>query len=132
VAEFDSKLTELQDVISLFLDSTITVTVENSAEVKAKTDQAKKNALVLLKSNLAVSAAEAVRSHELVLDRAVSSFNKELEGHQSRMSKRLLEVRDVLGDKLISMRMGKEAEIRDAQLLDREVAMQLNFFLCLR
>ena len=37
------------------------------------------------------------------------------------MSKRLLEARDGLGDKLIAMRLGKEAHVRNTLSLEREV-----------
>ena len=64
----NDKLTELQDVLAFFLDSTITVTVENSAEVKGKAEKAKRAALELLAKTMAAAMGETVEAHEAMLD----------------------------------------------------------------
>jgi hypothetical protein len=116
-----SRLTKLQDVLAFFLDSTVTVTVENSASVKEKAQEAKQEALGLLASSVQVALEENNEAHASMLDSVVGCFNKELEGHQGRMSRRLLEARDVMGDKLIAMRQGKELQVGHALTLERQV-----------
>ena len=56
-----------------------------------------------------------------VMKSLLESFDKELEAHQGRTAKHLLQVKHLLQDKLESMRLSKSVELRDKNALEKEL-----------
>lgn len=140
--ELIASLSSIQDnlvgTVEHFLNTTITITLEDNQRLREQALSARDNTVRTLASACEASLNELRRSHESLLDAVVSRFDAELEGHQGRMTRRFLEVsshvfsaciyvfkpfrclvwlllqaRDTLGEKLAHMRLAKENDLRD-------------------
>ena len=124
-AELLRLLTNLQgglvETVDDFLLTTVTVTAEGADELRRKCAACREATLATLAEARDAQRAEGRRLHAAMAEELCASFDRELEGHQGRMSGRLLAARDALGGRLADMRRAKETELRDKYALDREL-----------
>ena len=68
--------------------------------------------------------ANVLRGLKEVVQTVCQDFDNELERHQGRMSKRVFDVKRTLNDKCGTIRVAASLEVRDAQALNRALALE--------
>jgi len=110
-ADLEAKVAEESDAFKNFLhdflQATVMLTRENSAHLLLRAEELKVKSLdavreVRQQQRKATAAVQAKVVKDVTL-----KFDRELEVHQTRMSQRFLECRDVMGDKLSDVRTAK-------------------------